>query len=91
MKMINWRSIERDGLPTDSKVGYLVSDGSNIEYSDLYLNYGLYFSNRPKNPISVEWIGGSSILVCEECSGTIFPFDVKFWCPVSELNLPETN
>ena len=71
---INWKSIEKDGMPTNEKHGYLVSDGKSIEFSEL--TYG-------------EWVGGSVFADYEEVSGTTFEFTVKFYCSETEFNLPE--
>ena len=92
--MINWRSIEKDGLPTDGNVGYLVSDGKNIEYSDFEVKYvsdGTWNKDRQdfnRVPRGGTWIGGSVYAVYEEVGGTVFDFYPTHWCPVSELNLP---
>ena len=91
---INWRSIKKVGMPTNEKVGYLVFDGKDIEYSDLYIEYssdGTWnkeksdFNYSPKKAI---WTGGSVYALYEEVSGTEFDFSPTHWCPVSELNLP---
>ena len=74
--MINWRSVEIDGFPKDKNVGYLVSEGNYIEFSDI-------------DDYTDRWIGGSVYALYSEVSGTEFDFHVKFWCPVSELNLPK--
>lgn len=87
--MIKWRSIQKDGFPTNENIGYLVSDGNYIEYSDISLEYGLYFDKKPKQPKSVNWVGGSVYALYTEVSGTEFDFEVKYWCPVTELNLPQ--
>jgi len=76
-KSINWRNI-KDETPTDTNIGYLVSDGETIEYSDLSI------SNK-----SLIWIGGSVFPTYDGRDGTTFDYEVKYWAPVSELNLPE--
>ena len=90
--MINWRCVKTDGLPNDANIGYLVSDGKNIEFSDINIQYkDPYSSKQPKEIRGVEFIGGSVYAVYEEVSGTEFDFDVQYWCPVSELNLPNAT
>jgi len=71
--MIKWRSIKEVGMPTDENIGYLVSDGSYIEYS------GLEYK---------KWVGGSVYALYQEVSGTEFDFYPTHWCPITELNLP---
>ena len=93
--MIKWRDITTDGLPTDRNIGYLVTDGKDIEYSDIDITY--YSSRNPKTgkreyPAkikSIRWIGGSVFGTYDECSGTEFDFEVTHWCPTTELNLPK--
>jgi len=75
--IINWRSIKEVGTPTDDKIGYLVSDGKNIEYSDLRKISDYYI-----------WVGGSVYADYEEAPATSFDFSPTHWCSVSELNLP---
>lgn len=92
--MINWRSITEDGLPTDRNIGYLVTDGESIEYSDIEIDF--YLACNPKTRKneytakvrSINWVGGSVYAVYEEVSGTEFDFNPTHWCPVTELNLP---
>tara|TARA_E500000305_G_scaffold109002_1_gene112870 strand:+ start:3208 stop:3429 length:222 start_codon:yes stop_codon:yes gene_type:complete len=73
--MIKWRSIKEVGMPKDKSVGYLVTDGKNIEYSSLDI-------------YEDKWIGGSVYALYEEVSETGFDFYPTHFCPVSELNLP---
>ncbi len=73
--MINWRSIKEIGMPKDKNIGYLVTDGKNIEYSKL-------------DDYDDKWIGGSVYALYAEVSGTEFDFYPTHFCPVSELNLP---
>ena len=73
--MIKWRSIKEVGMPKDKSVGYLVTDGKNIEYSDL-------------SSYEDKWIGGSVYAVYGEVIGPEFDFYPTHFCPVSELNLP---
>ena len=94
---INWRSIEEEGLPTDSSIGYLVSDGDDTEYSDINIEY--YSSWNPKTgkneyPAkirSISWVGGSVFSTYDEVPGTEFDFDVTHWCPITEIQKPKKN
>jgi hypothetical protein len=71
--MINWRNI-RNGMPTNEEVGYLVSNGEDIDYSEL--NNGL-------------WTGSDSVYaVYAESPQTEFSYNVLYWCPEDECNLP---
>ena len=95
--MINWRNVDIDGLPTDGgSPGFLVSDGKYIEFSFFNVSYkcdGTWNKERGdfnRVPNGGTWVGGSVYAVYEEVSGTEFDFDVRFWAPVSELNLPTT-
>jgi len=71
---MNWRSIKDDGYPTKEGLGYLVSDGRLIEFSDW---------------VDKTWVGGSVYATYEEVSGTSFDFVVTHWLPCEELELPE--
>lgn len=73
--MIEWRSIKEVGMPKDRTIGYLVTDGKNIEYSAM-------------DDYEDKWIGGSVYALYEEVSGTCFDFYPTHFCPVYELNLP---
>ena len=72
---INWRSINDVGMPTDRNIGYLVSDGTNIEFSYL-------------DDFDPSWVGGSVYADYEEVSGTTFDFNPTHWAPATEANLP---
>jgi len=94
---INWRSIEEHGMPTDSNVGYLVSDGENVEYSDIDISYYSNWNPKtgkdeyPAKIKSIVWIGGSVFSTYDESPGTEFDFNVTHWCPASEINRPKKN
>jgi len=90
--MINWREISKVGLPKNDQIGYLVSDGENVDYSGIELWYD---SKIVAGKIKYEpngngkWIGGSVYANYEEVSGTTFDFYPTHWCPETELNLPK--
>ena len=75
--MINWRKISEVGLPTNDRIGYLVSDGKNFDYSDIEISRN-----------GVKWLGGSVYATYSESNGTEFDFFPTHYYPVDELNLP---
>ncbi len=87
--MINWRSIEKDGLPTNGSKKYIVTDGKDISTSDVR---GTTRFKGDGNPIFTfeGWSGDDNTFDDNQCcSGTrMFEMKPTHWCPIDELNLP---
>ena len=72
--MIEWLSIEKDGLPKDRTIGYLVCDAlGDIEFS--------FISDYR------EWIGGS-VYAKYDMSDTYFDFKPTHYSPINNINKP---
>jgi hypothetical protein len=86
---INWRSIQDDGLPTDTNKKYLVTDGKDISTSDIYGS--THFKGDGNPTFTFKGWGGDDNTWEDNscCSGTrVFDMQPTHWCPTDEIALP---
>lgn len=75
---IDWVSIKEVGMPKDESVGYLVSNGKDIEYSDIESSgVGQY-----------KWVGGSVFPTYDGCHRTFFDFNPTHYSRIDLIDLP---
>jgi hypothetical protein len=84
--MINWRCIKDVGYPTNTKLKYLVTDGTDISTSDIDVA-------KDYNTMEIryiKWTGDDNTWENNQCCSGERIFDLKptHWIPLNELNLP---
>ncbi len=90
MSKLNWRSIERDGYPSDPYATYLVTDGKEIATTEV--SGTIHFKkNEPRIFVFKEWSGDPNTSEYNDCCSGERTFELTptHWVPVSEINLPK--
>lgn len=87
--MINWRRIDKVGLPDNPHIKYLVTDGKDISTSDIS---GITTFRENQSPAFKfeQWAGDDNTWEDNHCCSGEPMFDMTpiAWCPIDELNLP---
>ena len=83
---MNWRSIEKEGTPTDSNKSYLVTDGKEVSTTGISVTY-----KPATGDIKFDrWTGDENTYEDNSCCSGEVVFDLKptHWIPTDEIELP---
>ena len=87
--MLNWRNVKIDGNPVNVNGKYLVTDSKDISTSGI--NGVVWYGGSEAKFTFMGWTGDDNTYEDNSCcSGEkCFDMDVKYWCPVEEIELPK--